>query len=107
MRINNNGSEDLLHSKIQLEIELTCGICGHFLESNLSCDKIRVMPCAHCINANHVTTHAGRIAALKDAHAKEINKKQELEQQKQQKIEDAIYKKFEARFKELMKQVTY
>ena len=102
LRINNDGNENLLFEQIKIEVEIKCDVCGHTLKTRSSKNSVRVLPCANCVQ-HHAQSHAGRIEAAERHHQEELDARQAVRDEEKKKTEEAIYKKFEDRFKKLMK----
>jgi len=100
------GDSDLFLVDNCFQVTVKCGVCGaRLLIKGRSLDCLRAMPCTSCIE-HHQHTHANWVkSALADQDAV-LAKEAYEEERRVENLKESIYKKFEQRFKNLMKKAS-
>lgn len=101
----NQPSDGKLTKDIQINIILECSVCNDTLVTQIAGNGtvVRVLPCENCLQKRNIEELERHIVDRKNTDSQIRGLERAIEIEKQKNLEDAIYKKFEAKFKKLMR----
>lgn len=94
---------DYLHKQVTINLDMSCDICGHTMLFKVVDEyKIRIIPCKHCYESGHISSHKENMEDSYKKHELVITTEHLYKENELKKLEEKISKKFEKRFKELL-----
>ena len=102
----NQPGDGKLTKDIQINIILECSVCNETLTAQIAGNGtvVRVLPCENCLQKRQVEELERHIVDRKNTDSQIRGLEYATEIEKHKNLEDAIYKKFEDRFRRLMKE---